>query len=216
MPQFKDIQQSIRDNYKKIEGGAGANDRFHSWEHCYAFFRKCKPAGIAAQRDHAALQLGFYLARWGMYRASGFLLDYDYTAHLTVVDCLGAPPFLPLWKSGFGAGEEDRELVLEASEAVRKAYKPIGEATDTLVTKVILGTFGCLPACDRFFVKGFKRKGFKFSRLNAPFVDQVLRFCHDHLGELQEEQARIKGDSGKHYPLMKLIDMYLWQIGSTT
>jgi hypothetical protein len=214
MPHFRDIRQKIRDNYRKIEGGAGANNRFRSWEHCYGFFRKCTPVGLATQRDNGALQLGFYLASWGMYRASGFLLGYDYTAHLAVIDCLGATQFLPLWETEFGAVGEDRDLVLEASEAVRKAYEPLGEATDTLVTKVILGTFGCLPACDRFFVKGFKRKGFKFSRLNAAFVDRVLEFCHDHLGELLEEQARIKVDSGKHYPLMKLIDMYFWQVGS--
>jgi hypothetical protein len=37
------------------------------------------PKGISGDRDHAALQLGFYLASWGMYGGSSFLLQYDYT-----------------------------------------------------------------------------------------------------------------------------------------
>ena len=34
----------------------------------------------------AALELGFYLASWGMYRPSGFLLKRTYTIHETVVE----------------------------------------------------------------------------------------------------------------------------------
>ena len=56
------------------------------------------------------------------------------------------------------------------------------QASDTLVTKVILGTFGCLPACDRYFIDGWKSEGFKYSYLNSKFVDRVLIFtglAHD-------------------------------------
>jgi hypothetical protein len=41
----------------------------------------------------------------------------------------------------------------------------------------------------------------------------VLGFCRDHRAEFQHEQARIERDSGIRYPLMKLVDMYFWEIG---
>jgi hypothetical protein len=166
----------------------------------------------------AAIQLGFYLASWGMYRGSSFLLRRSYTVHRGVVDALAMPQFSPLWEREFGSADEDVALVdkiLEATETIRKVYQEFApkRPTDTLVTKVILGTFGCLPACDRYFRDGLKNQEFKYSCLNRPFVTRILRFCRENISELRAEQARIEKSGGVHYPLMKLVDMYFWQIG---
>ena len=197
--------------------GGDPHHRYRSWEHCYQFFRAKTQAEIIEQRENAALQLGFYLASWGMYRGSSFLLQHAYTVHLGVVDCLAAQEYSVLWGKDVGSEKEDVTLVpviLAAVEGVREAYKPFGKATDTLVTKVLLGTFGCLPACDRFFIDGFNRSGFSYSYLNDRFVGRVLGFCNTHLAALRKEQARIEAGGGVRYPLMKLVDMYFWQIGS--
>jgi hypothetical protein len=209
---------SIAEKIRSYHTTLAVNDhhRYRSWEHCYRFFQKTAPADIVAIRDTAALQLGFYLASWGMYRGSSFLLQHDYTVHLKVVESLKAPQFAPLWKKEFGKDTDSSalvSLVLAAAEAVRVAYAPFGQPTDTLVTKVLLGTMGCLPACDRYFLFGFKSEGFSYSYLNKPFIERILDFCQQHLLELQREQTRISGDDGPMYPLMKLVDMYFWQIG---
>ncbi len=190
--------------------------RYRSWEHCYEFFQRIKPSGIAAQRDHAAMQLGFYLASWGMYRGSSFLLQHAYSVHLGVVDCLASPSFAPLWENDVGCEAEHASLtptIVAAVDAVKEAYGPFGQPTDTLVTKVLLGTVACLPACDRYFLDGFKRAGFKYSYLNARFVMRVLEFCFDNVADLQAEQDRIETTGGVKYPFMKLVDMYFWQLG---
>jgi hypothetical protein len=214
------VQETIHAYYSDM---VGAHHRYRSWEHCYRYFHRATPEAIAVDRDHAALQLGFYLASWGMYRGSGFLLQHAYTVHLGVVDQLVAPRFSVLWEYEFGGGDNDSKLVpviLEAIDIIREAYRPFApsaesrQASDTLVTKIILGTFGCLPACDRYFVEGFKSVGCRYSYLNAKFVDRVQRFCRDNLHDLCEEQSRIEGIGGMRYPLMKLVDMYFWQIGS--
>lgn len=81
------------------------------------------------------------------------------------------------------------------------------------MTKVLLGTFGCLPACDRYFIDGFKSAGFKYSYLNAGFIERLLAFCSEKLTDLQAEQYALEKAAGFRYPLMKLVDMYFWQIG---
>lgn len=200
----------------------GEHHRYRSWEHCYKYFHESRLRAIAVDRDHAALQLGFYLASWGMYRGSSFLLKHTYTVHRGVIDQLVSQRFSVLWKQDFGEGDHDAELVpviCEAIRAVRDAYRPFTpavesrQASDTLVTKVILGTIGCLPACDRYFIDGFKTAKFRYSYLNAKFVERVLQFCRENVGDLRKEQERIERASGIHYPLMKLVDMYFWQIG---
>jgi hypothetical protein len=191
------------------------HSRHRSWEHCYSFFQDVTRTGLAVRRDDAALRLGFYLASWGMYRGSSFLLQHAYTVHLGVVDALVEEQFAPLWAQEFGSGQEDRKhvpLVLNLVGAVREAYREFGEPTDTLVTKVVLGTLGCLPACDRYFLEGFKSR-FKYSWVNEAFVQRVLDFCLTHLSELRGEQREIRRRSGAQYPLMKLVDMYFNELG---
>ena len=105
---------------------AGEHHRYRSWEHCYGYFHRTTPSDIAADRQQAALQLGFYLASWGMYRGSSFLLQHAYTAHLGVIDQIIAPRFSALLGREFGGSDSDTELVpiiLEAVDAVREAYK---------------------------------------------------------------------------------------------
>lgn len=192
-----------------------ANHRYRSWEHCFRYFRASRDE-IRSDLDVAALQLGFYLASWGMYRGSSFLLQRDYTVHKQTIEALTSERFTVLWEREIGANSTDEgyaDLILEAASAVRRSYQPFGVATDTLVTKVLLGTLACLPACDRFFIDGFKRTGHQYSYVNAPFVRRMIGFCTQFSGELRQEQSRIASVSGADYPLMKLADMYFWQIG---
>jgi hypothetical protein len=194
---------------------ADPHHRYRSWEHCYGFFRSRTTEAIPADKDAAALQLGFYLASWGMYRGSSFLLQRSYTVHIAVVERLASSEFSVLWNTEIGTNASHVQLIptiLAAVDAVKKSYEP-SEATDTLVTKVLLGTLACLPACDRFFIDGFKKSGNKYSYLNARFVERVIGFCLENASQLRAEQARIEDLAGMHYPLMKLVDMYFWEIG---
>src|SRR5690554_1576563 len=59
---------------------ADKNHRYKSWEHCYSYFMKEN-----IDPDYACLHLAFYLASWGMYRGSSFLLWKDYLIHKEVV-----------------------------------------------------------------------------------------------------------------------------------
>jgi hypothetical protein len=195
--------------------------RYRSWEHCYQYFRQRAPDNVADDRTHAALQLGFYLASWGMYRGSSFLLQHTYTVHEGVIDLLVEDRFKPLWEHEYGTGDFDTKLgplIMEAVNAIKTVYKPFvdkkgsQQPTDTLVSKIILGTFGCLPACDRFFIDGFKKEEDSFSCINKQFIDRISVFCANNIDELYEVQIEIE-EKGFRYPMMKLVDMYFWQIG---
>jgi hypothetical protein len=212
----EDVSSGIATFYERA--AVGQHHRYRSWEHCYRFFKTSGRVSVRTHRNIAALQLGFYLASWGMYRGSSFLLQHDYVIHENVIERLTSVEFDELWQTEIGDGpsaQEPVEVVLAAVSAVKDAYRPYGDATDTLATKVLLGTLACVPACDRYFIEGFKLSGRQYSRLNSRFMGRIIEFCTVHKRELRKQQARILENGGMHYPLMKLADMYFWETGFT-
>jgi len=83
------------------------NHRYLSWEHCYGYF-----LGENIEPDKACLHMAFYLASWGMYRGSSFLLWKDYQIHKEVVSFL--------IKNSHLQG-------IDFSESTEETYKEIGE-----------------------------------------------------------------------------------------
>ncbi len=85
--------------------------------------------------------------------------------------------------------------------------------TDTLVTKILLGTLGCMPAYDTFFIEGLRTKKLKHSRLTKKSFLSIIRFYQRNRKGFDSAQQSIKHSSGITYPTMKLVDMYFWQSG---
>src|SRR5947209_5422628 len=139
-------QEKIQRYHATMSNGEmSKHHRYRSWEHCYHYFHSHSLLEIGAAREQAAIQLAFYLASWGMYRGSTFLLQHAYTIHLGVIDQLVSARFSDLWNCDFGAESADitlAPLIVDAVSSIRAAYRPF-VASDTLVTKIILGSLGC-------------------------------------------------------------------------
>src|SRR5580658_5080490 len=97
------VESKIQSYFGELEHNK--HHRYRSWEHCYQFFQGNKPSILLRHQKEAALQLGFFLASWGMYRKS-FLLQCAYTAHLDAIECLANPRWSRLWQSEFGSGKD--------------------------------------------------------------------------------------------------------------
>jgi hypothetical protein len=196
---------------------ADPHDRFRSWEHCYRHF-----LGNPRDFDLASLHLAFYLASWGMYRGSSFLLQKDYRVHREVVKELLKPQHAKLRNLGFedfAGGTEIMDALFDLLTWIKGWYRDNTPArrgpanvTDTLATKILMGTLGCTPAYDRFFVDGLKSRSLSFSYLNKTNFSQMIRFCARHRDAFEMAQKEVSA-YGLQYPLMKIIDMYFWRLG---
>ena len=153
-----------------------------------------------------------------MYRGSSFLLQRDYSIHRDAVSTLLRPEYESLWCASFDdpaiRRHERLNLIWSLSEALKATYRPY-IPTDKLITKILLGTVGCTPACDRYFMLGFRHSGLPYSQFGLRFLRRVFRFYRDHAGTLQDTQSALAQQGGIRYPMMKLIDMYFWEIGFT-
>ena len=155
----------IIDSAKKFynELKQDSNARYRSWEYCYSnFYRTRGKEGVDV--DYLSLQLAFYLASWGMYRGSSFLLQKDYKIHIPVIEELLKDKYDPLMgvkcsdfkkESNQKLLEEINEFISEYYDMVRKSIKSQkikNGISYTLITKILMGTLGCVPAYDRYFI----------------------------------------------------------------
>lgn len=199
------------------------NGRFRSWEHCYSNFYRARQEE-KPDIDYLSLQLAFYLASWGMYRGSSFLLQKDYRIHTPVVEeiledkydvLLGIECFKLKNPQNQKLLEELNEFLEKYYDKIRKSVKEQdvkNKLSSTLITKVLMGTMGCVPAYDRYFIDGIKLKKVATGNYNINSILKLVDFYEKN--ENIFEAAREHLQAGNiMYPQMKVLDMGFWKIG---
>lgn len=210
--------QLIRDYFN--ETVKDPHGRYMSWWHCYTAFSENRNATDEYIVDYLSLQLAFYLASWGMYRGSSFLLQKDYKVHIPVVMTIQEGKYNPL--HGISAEELCKERNLDLLDdiviRIRDCYAKelpsfegtTNNATDTLVTKILLGTLGCVPAFDRYYISSVKKNHISNGIFSKNAVRCVAEFYCDNLNKFENLRHEIS-ECGVKYPPMKLMDMCFWQ-----
>src|SRR3989344_4230624 len=181
-----EITKNVERFYRSIN--SILDHRYKSWEHCYNFFKKIKDEKLNDEElDLAQLHLAFYLASWGMYRGSSFNKKIEDTLKEIRTSVKSHPDF----------------------EGVEKRYlNEREEISPTLATKILLGTIGCIPAYDRFFIGGLEKEKIQKKFNSEKSFIQMIDFYLKNKVELDSLRNKFKD-----YPLMKILDMYFWVAG---
>ena len=192
----------------------------------------CKGMNCRLCDNSLALNLAFYLSSWGMYRSS-FLKKYDHTVHIGAVKILMESRYLPLFDPWLWYNKpcKYKDLVKEVYVRLWNHYKSYAEkqkrtngnpynVTDTLITKILLGVYGCIPAYDKNFKKAIRKIGgtanISIIRCNLDTVlDEILKLAHI----LYNVIINILGSNASWdkcglYTLMKIVDMILFSLGN--
>ena len=202
---------------------ASENGRSRSWEHCYRVFRDAR-TDPSPDYDYLSLHLAFYLASWGMYRGSSFLLQKDYKVLVPIVeevlkseyDCLFGVACTDLREP------EVQVMLKNVYDYIAAHFRPIRDevagrkvassVSPVLITKILMGTLGCVPAYDRFFQDGVATYKVTTQEYSLESVRKLAKFYEAHNDRLEEARRGMwVGDLT--YPQMKLLDMGFWQIG---
>ena len=199
------------------------NGRSRSWEHCYRVFRDAR-TDPSPDCDYLSLHLAFYLASWGMYRGSSFLLQKDYKVLVPVVEEILKPEYDCLFGVACtGLRESEVQVMLKnVYDYIAAHFRPIrnevagrevaSSVSPVLITKILMGTLGCVPAYDRFFIDGIKKYKVTTQEYSRNSLLKLVGFYEEHNDRLEEARRGMRvGDL--IYPQMKLLDMGLWQVG---
>ena len=205
------VDVDIEANLRTYLGDRLPTHRYSSFDYCFNYFQARREAGriadltAGAELQLACLQLGFYLASWGMYRGSTVLLQRSVAYLKPVIAAIADSPTDAWDIDAHDYSREAGRKLLDTAARIRGAF--LDGATDTLVTKIMLGVFGSVPAYDTNFRKGFGTAVFgesslmrvgRFYRENAEVIERY------RIPTLDFDSGR---DTERRYPRAKVIDM---------
>lgn len=206
-----------------------SNERYASFDYCFNYFQGFNnKADIASPSNiqNSCLQLGFYLASWGMYRGSTFLLQKSVKVFEPLMTYV-ASKCDDIWNIDVDDYTEENisKLIKCGKEIKEKLGKHIiekvdgtlveKEATDTLVTKIMLGVFGNVPAYDDNFRRFLKNQSL-CQTFNEESLEDIEKFYGKNekiINNKSKEIGTLDFISGEEkkpkrsYTKAKIIDM---------
>jgi len=186
-------------------------DRYTSFDSCFNYFQSHHESGNLTALTHSAamqvscMQLGFYLASWGMMRGSAVLHKRSAKYLAPVIEVI-ADTTSELWQTDVdGYTPAVCDALIRSSRRIRSAF-PEG-ASDILVTKIMLGVFGSVPAFDTQF-----KKGSGLTTFSRGSLLRVGEFYREHADVIDNSRVRTLGfdsdeETGRLYTRAKVIDM---------
>ena len=187
----------------------GEYTRYKSWEHCYNAFKKYRHD--KDKTEFLCLHLSCFMASWGMLRNSR-LINYDYLIHKDFVMEISNIKYDKLYDDSF----ENIDLINELTELINKLYvhkiTNKERLSDTFVTKILLGVFGCVPAYDSYFKSAVKHYKVCSQNFNERSLISLYSFYNLYFNEFENLRKQFENE-GVYYTPMKLIDMCFWQLG---
>ncbi|MDP2365718.1 MAG: hypothetical protein Q8M94_18365, partial [Ignavibacteria bacterium] len=220
-PGNPNTEERVLKAFRKFEIYRKAKHRFSSFDYCYYYFKSInnkKLLSNSSNLEKSCLHLVSYLASWGMYRGSSFLLkekSIKYFEELIrwISQC---PPMY--WKIDVdNYNNENIKILLKIYSSISKIFGLSEDRSPVLVTKIMLGVFGNTPAYDRNFRKTFS-KHFSgkpgFTRYNEKSLIAVREFYskyHILINQLNSKTKTLDFLTGKKtntaYTKAKIIDM---------
>ena len=197
------------------------DDRYTSFDYCYNYFRS--ETDLTKDIEKSCLVLGFYLASWGMFRGSSFLLQHSvkhFEPTIKYINTLDRS----IWTIDVdGYTERNIETIIGIYRDIRKLLIPNGNKDLTLITKVLLGVFGFIPAFDTYFCDTFRaisngKCGFrKVNKTSLNFIHNFYRENKQVIDILAVKtyttSCLTERETDINYTKAKIIDMYGFNCG---
>lgn len=207
-----DLETTLN-SYRELNG---AEERYSSFDYCYGYFRNTHPQNLLNDMEKSCLAVGFYLASWGMLRGSSFLLQKSARYYIPLIEFISEQDS-SLWEiDADNYSEENVEKLIRVYHSIKEIVIPENESHLTLITKIMMGVFGNVPAYDQYFCQTMREIsdcGFRVFNKNS--LEKISDFYTENKSTINKYHRSIKVrsfETGKltalKYPRAKIIDMY--------
>jgi hypothetical protein len=205
----------------KYKSQLNPDERYTSFDYCYNYFRMTND--LTQDIEKSCLVLGFYLASWGMFRGSSFLLQKSVKHFESTIQYI-ATLDKSVWEIDVdNYSEENIGTIIRIYKDIKKLLILDGNSDLTLITKILLGVFGFIPAFDNYFGNSFRAiygKQCGFRKVNVNSLTSIKSFYELNkatIDRLSMETFTTNFITGQkttiNYPKAKIIDMYGFTAG---
>ena len=199
---------------KKLNNGNGI-------KRCNYYFLNSED--LTEDIEKSCLVFGFYLASWGMYRGSSFLLQKSVKYFEPTIQYVSKLD-KSVWTIDIDNYNSVNMATIQSIYAEIKSRIVSNDNADlTLVTKILLGIFGFVPAFDNYFCDTFRNisKGeCGFRKLNTNSLSVIRNFYEANRASIDDLSKQtfttnfLTGEKTKiNYPKAKIVDMYGFTVG---
>lgn len=215
------IKTDIELLINKYKSDSKPEDRFTSFDYCYNYFHSTN--NLTEDIEKSCLVLGFYLASWGMFRGSSFILQKN-AKHFEHAIRYIARVDKSNWQIDVdNYNEKNIQSILKIYKDIKELLIHKGNAHVTLISKILLGVFGFIPAFDNNFCNSFRaisngQCGFRSVNTKSLLVIKSFyesnKLAIDKLSAETFTTDFITGEKTTvNYPKAKIIDMYGFSYG---
>lgn len=186
------------------------SERELSWVYCHNSFLRAHRKKVYCKRQ-LSLHLMGYLASFGMYcRRAPLFLYHHYLVHEDLIPILMHKKHAPLFDVRSPTDfTSNMQLMCDVYDEIQEYYKGKGfEPSIILITKIMLGVYGCVPAIDSEVTRGMKKLMYPVGTSFSHVLQQIQALLAANISL----DAFINSVLSTHsdYTYMRVLDDFLW------
>lgn len=207
---------------KKIEDIYNENSRGYAWIDLNKAFRERKTKSYSD--EYLAKELFIFLSNWGMVARGAFLMQHSYRILVPVIKILLNEKYEILQNPEIDVVEQNISKIIELKDKISFELSTFSGnknkvVSDTLLSKIIMGVFGCTVTYDTYIKEELlgeksKKSGRTGKIASASFSEKSLKaicgYYKENIEKLEPLRNRFKMPDGELYPPLKFLDILMW------
>lgn len=191
-------------------------ERDHSFDYCQLYFHQHYGDFLTNNLEQSCFVLWGYLAGFGMLRGSS-LRTKNPSALVPVIEYIAANDLYDIDLDDY-QNQNDRERVITAYSGIENALHHLNPS-HTLISKIILGVYSCLPALDSYFLEFVRNEWhlrFRYNHLED--LNVIMQRMYQECEQIQFPILYLRQFDGQDSEIqmkkIRLIDRVGWELGA--
>ena len=209
---MESIVKNFEENIESIFEGFNENSRGYAWYDLNEAF-----ANESFFTDQKAKDLFIYLANWGMVARGSFLMKHTWRILKSVIEILQKSEYKELRNPEIETIEKNIDLIIQLRDEIGKSLKTYHEnktVSYTLISKILLGTLGCIVAYDRNVKQTLSESEIAFPYFNKKSISALCEYYIQNKTDFENLRKKVENLTNKECPPFKLLDLVLWSAAS--
>ena len=191
--------------------------RDFTYDYCQLYFHRHQGNYLLDNIEQSCFVLWGYLASFGMLRGSSPLHIKNPSVLAPVIEYIAANDFYDIDLHDY-YNQEARQRVIAAYSGIENSLHQLNPSV-TLISKILLGVYTCLPAFDSYFL-WFMRNNWdlRFRPNHLEDLDVIMQRMYQECGQIQFPQLYLRQFDGQESEVsmkkIRFIDRMGWEIGA--